>query len=239
MPEPPPALAAHLALALVPELGPVRTRAVLARFGGPEAALRATADQLRAVESVGPKLAAKFADAFRRADPAAEWALIQKHGVRLVPCDSPEYPARLATIGDAPALLYLRGELVPADDRAVAFVGSRSCTAYGLRVAERLAAGVAAAGWTVVSGLARGIDAAAHRGALDAGGRTVAVLAGGLRRIYPPEHADLADRVARQGALVTETPMTVDPQPGMFPARNRSMMGNAAENAGFSGHLHP
>lgn len=225
MPEPTPTLLAHLTLALVPELGPVRTRAVLAHFGGPEAALQATVDQLREVESIGPRLAARFADAFRTADPTAELALIQKHGVRLIPCDSLEYPVRLSSLTDAPALLYLRGELTAADNRAVAFVGSRSCTAYGLRIAERLAAGVAAAGWTVVSGLARGIDAAAHRGALDAGGRTVAVLAGGLRKIYPPEHAVLADHVANQGALITETPMTVDPQPGMFPARNRIVSG--------------
>ena len=225
MPEPPPDLRAHLALALVPNLGPLRTRAVLAHFGGPEAALRATADQLRGVDGLGSKLADQFAVSFRTVDPAAEWALVQKHGVRVVPFGHPDYPARLATIPDPPALLYLRGELTPADERAVAFVGSRACTAYGLRVAEKLAGGLAGAGWTVVSGLARGIDAAAHRGALDAGGRTVAVLAGGLRRIYPPEHADLAERVTKQGAILTETPMTVDPQPGMFPARNRVISG--------------
>ncbi len=221
----PPDLFAHLALALVPDLGPKRTRAVLAHFGGPEAALRATADQLRRVESLGPKLADQFAAAFRTADPAAEWALVQKHGVAVVPLGHPDYPERLAAIPDPPALLYRRGDLLPADERAVAFVGSRACTPYGIRTAERLAAGMAAAGWTVVSGLARGIDAAAHRGALEAGGRTVAVLAGGLRRIYPPEHADLAERVVAAGCLITETPMTVQPQPGMFPARNRIISG--------------
>lgn len=225
MPAPPPDLLPHLALALVPNLGPQRTRAVLAHLGSPEAALRATADQLRGVELIGPKLATQFAASFRAVDPAAEWALVERHGVRVVPFGHPDYPARLATIPDPPALLYLRGERTAADERAVAFVGSRACTPYGIRAAEKLAGGVAAAGWTVVSGLARGIDGAAHRGALEAGGRTVAVLAGGLRRIYPPEHADLADRVTRQGAILTETPMTVDPQPGMFPARNRIISG--------------
>jgi DNA processing protein len=225
MPAPPPDLLPHLALALVPNLGPQRTRAVLARFGTPDAALKATADQLRGVDLIGPKLAAQFADSFRTVDSAAEWALVEKHGVRVVPAGHPDYPARLATIPDPPALLYLRGELTPADERAVAFVGSRACTPYGIRTAEKLAGGLAAAGWTVVSGLARGIDGAAHRGALDAGGRTIAVLAGGLRRIYPPEHAELAERVVRQGAILTETPMTVDPQPGMFPARNRIISG--------------
>ena len=238
MPGPPPDLAAHLALNLVPNLGPVRTRAVLSHFGGPDAALRATAADLRRVDGLGLKLADQLAGAFRAADPAAEWALIEKHGVRVVPLGDAAYPARLATIPDPPALLYVRGELTPADERAVAFVGSRACTAYGLRVAERLAAGVAAAGWTVVSGLARGIDAAAHRGALEAGGRTVAVLAGGLRKIYPPEHADLADRVARQGAVLTETPMSVEPQPGMFPARNGCMMHFHGRNAVFPRGCH-
>ena len=151
----------------------------------------------------------------------AELALLAKHGVTPVLASDPRYPARLTTIDDPPSLVYLRGQPVPSDANCVAIVGSRSCTAYGKRIAERLAAGMARAGWTVVSGLARGIDGAAHRGALEAGGRTIAVLAGGLSRIYPPEHADLADQVAKQGYLITETPMTVPPQPGMFPARNR------------------
>jgi DNA processing protein len=221
----PPDLAAHLALALVPDLGPVRTRAVLAHFGDPARALSATAADLRGVPGIGANLADKLAAGLRAADPSAEWDLLQKHGVRVIPLGSPAYPARLATVATAPPLLYLKGTFTPADDRAVAFVGSRVCTSYGLKAAEALARGVAAAGWTVVSGLARGIDAAAHRGALAAGGRTVAVLAGGLRRVYPPEHAELAGQVAASGAVLSETPMTVQPQPGMFPARNRIVSG--------------
>ncbi len=224
-PDPPPGLRDHLALALVPGLGPKLTRAVLDHFGSPAAALAATAAQLEAVPQVGPTLARRFADAFRSVNVAAEWALITARGVRVAVLGDPEYPARLTAIPDPPPLVYLRGELTPADANAVAIVGSRACTGYGKRTAERIAAGLAAAGWTVVSGLARGIDGAAHRGALDAGGRTVAVLAGGLSSIYPPEHVDLAERVVGRGALVTETPMTVDPQPGMFPARNRIISG--------------
>lgn len=222
---PPPGLRDHLALALVPGLGPRLTRAVLDHLGSPAAVLAASAAQLEAVPMVGPTLARRFADAFRAVDVDAEWAKVTAHGVRVVLAGDDEYPARLTAIPDPPALLYLRGELTAADANAVAVVGSRACTAYGQRTAERIAAGLAAAGWTVVSGLARGIDGAAHRGALSAGGRTVAVLAGGLSSIYPPEHADLAERVAGRGALVTETPMTVDPQPGMFPARNRIISG--------------
>jgi DNA processing protein len=103
----------------------------------------------------------------------------------------------------------------------VGIVGSRHCSAYGRRVAEKLASGLVKAGYCVISGLARGIDGAAHKAALDAGGRTLAVLAGGLSKIYPPEHSELADDISGHGALITETPMTVSPQAGMFPARNR------------------
>jgi DNA processing protein len=169
----------------------------------------------------GAKVAAQVAEGLHRADVNAEWELIERHGVRVMTVDDPSYPARLAAFDDAPALLYLRGDLQPADEQAVGIVGSRHCTAYGRKMAERLAAGLVRAGYTVISGLARGIDGAAHRAALDAGGRTIAVLAGGLSRIYPPEHADLAEQVVARGAILTETPMTVQPQPGMFPARNR------------------
>lgn len=218
---PPDPLRHHLALALTPGLGPKLTRAVLDHFGSPQAVLRATAGELEAVPQVGAKLARKFADGFRDVNVGREWELIRTHRVAVTVRGDPGYPERIETIDDPPGLLYTRGEIVPADREAVAVVGSRGCTAYGRRAAERIAAGLVRAGVTVVSGLARGIDGAAHRGALDAGGRTIAVLAGGLSRIYPPEHADLADEVARSGALITETPMTVDPQPGMFPARNR------------------
>src|SRR5207244_1399461 len=135
------------------------------------------------------------------------------------------YPATLATIPDPPGLLYMRGNLEKRDQQAVAIVGSRNCTGYGRRIAERLAGELARTGFTIVSGLARGIDAMAHRGALQAGGRTLAVLAGGLSKIYPPEHADLAVEVCNSGALLTESAMLMEPMAGMFPARNRIISG--------------
>jgi DNA processing protein len=154
-----------------------------------------------------------------------ELKLMEKHRVELRVLAQDGYPAPLAEISDAPYLLYTRGTLLPEDVRAVAIVGSRHCTDYGKRTASRLASDLAKAGYVVVSGLARGIDGAAHRGALQAGGRTLAVLAGGLSRIYPPEHRDLAEEVERQGALVTESSMKQEPIAALFPARNRIISG--------------
>ncbi len=215
----------YLALALVPGLGPKLTAALLDRFGSPAAALRATAGELLDIPHIGEKLAAALSAALRAVDVGPELVLLEKHGVRAVPLGFPGYPPPLAAVPGPPPLLYLRGEWVEADANAVGIVGSRSCTAYGRKMAEQLARDLVRAGFTVVSGLARGIDGVAHRAALDAGGRTIAVLAGGLTEIYPPEHGDLAERVVKQGCLVTETPMTVAPQPGMFPARNRIISG--------------
>ncbi len=215
----------HLALALVPGLGPKLTAAILERFGSASAALRATADELLQIQHIGEKLAGSLAAALRTVNTGPELALLEKHGVTPVPLGSAGYPAPLAAVVAPPPLLYFRGEWADADVNAIGIVGSRACTAYGRKMAEQLARDLVRAGFTIISGLARGIDGVAHRAALDAGGRTVAVLAGGLSSIYPPEHADLADAVAKQGCLVTETPMTVAPQPGMFPARNRIISG--------------
>ena len=217
----PPDWKRHLELALVPGLGPKLTAALLEHFGSADAALHASAAQLEAVPKIGALLAQQFAASFRTVDASAELASLQKHAVQIALLGREPYPTRLATIDDAPQLLYYRGTFDDADRNAVGIVGSRQCTPYGRRMAERIAAGLVRAGWTVISGLARGIDGVAHQAALDAGGRTIAVLAGGLSRIYPPEHAELADAIALRGALLTETPMTVAPQPGMFPARNR------------------
>jgi DNA processing protein len=158
-------------------------------------------------------------------DVTAELARVERAGVWLAARGGPDYPAALADLPGAPALLYVRGTLSAADARAVALVGSRRCSDYGRRVAARLAAGLARAGVTVVSGLARGIDGVAHKQALAAGGRTLAVLAGGLGRIYPPEHTPLADEVARSGALVSEASMGQEPLAGLFPVRNRIISG--------------
>lgn len=220
-----PDFADHLVLALVPGLGPKLTAALIERFGSPASALRASANELIEIPQIGEKLANALSAAMRNVDIGPELALLEKYSVRPVPLGFAGYPPPLAAVPAPPPLLYFRGEWTPADANAVGIVGSRACTSYGRKVAEQLARDLVRAGFTIVSGLARGIDGVAHRAALDAGGRTIAVLAGGLTSIYPPEHADLADAIVRQGALVTETPMTVSPQPGMFPARNRIISG--------------
>jgi DNA processing protein len=225
MPPVPDAVRDHLALALVPNLGPRLTAALLAAFGSAAAVRQATATQLRGVPHIGDKTAAEFTAALRSVDVDGELELADKYGVTPVPLGFPGYPPQLAEVATAPPVLYVRGAWAEADASAVAIVGSRACTPYGKRVAAEIARGLARAGVTVVSGLARGIDGAAHRGALEAGGRTIAVLAGGLCRIYPPEHTDLAAEVAAAGALMTETSMAQSPQPGMFPARNRIISG--------------
>jgi DNA processing protein len=214
-----------LALHLVPGLGPRLTAKLLERFGSAGTALQATPAQLREIPHIGAKLSQDLYQAMRQVDVAAEWDLIARHDVRLLARGMAEYPQSLENIPDSPHLLYIRGTLKADDANAVAVVGSRQSTSYGRRIAERLAEDLARAGITVVSGLARGIDGIAHRAALKAGGRTLAVLAGGLSRIYPPEHKDLAQDVADAGALITEASMSMEPMAGMFPARNRIISG--------------
>jgi DNA processing protein len=216
---------ALLTLHLIPGLGPRLTAALLQRFGSAEAVLRASAAQLREVPYLGGKLAADLAEAVQRVNVEREMEQMDRHGVRLLVLGTPEYPAPLSQITDPPHLLFVRGSLQAADAKAVALVGSRSCSSYGRRITERVATGLVRAGYTIVSGLARGIDGMAHRAALQAGGRTIGVLAGGLSRIYPPEHAELAREVEASGALLSEASMEQEPLPGMFPARNRLISG--------------
>jgi DNA processing protein len=150
---------------------------------------------------------------------------LARAGAVAVPFPSPAYPPRLATLADPPPLLLVRGEVAALAGPAVAIVGSRAASAYGIAAARSLAAGLAQAGIVVVSGLARGIDAAAHRAALEAGGRTVAVQACGPELVYPPEHRALAGRIAAQGALVSELPPGSPPLAQHFPLRNRLISG--------------
>ncbi len=214
-----------LCLTMVPGVGPHTSRALLEEFKTAGRVLSAPVRSLQAVAGVGPKLAEKIQQARRDHDPAVELERCRQRGVHVVPLDDPEYPAALKEIHDPPSLLYMKGQYRPSDQLAIALVGARRSTPYGCRIAERLAGSLARVGLTVVSGLARGIDAAAHRGALKAGGRTIAVLGNGLSEIYPPEHAALADEVAGAGVLLSEMPMEQRPLAGLFPQRNRLISG--------------
>lgn len=215
-----------LRLCLVPGVGPRTRRALLEFFGSAAAALAAPAQQLLQVPGVGPCLCERI----RRAgelDIEREIDLCQAHQIDIVlECDA-DYPALLREIHDPPGVLFRRGRPQPCDELAVAIVGTRHATRYGLRQAERLAAGLARAGLTIVSGLARGIDAAAHRACLSAGGRTIAVLGSGVLHVYPPEHASLADAIRQQGLVVSELPPLQQPMSGTFPQRNRLITGLA------------
>jgi DNA processing protein len=214
-----------LRLSLISGVGPHTRLALLEQFGSPAAVLSAAPSQLRAVKGVGPKLVEKIIHADREIDAKAVIELCRKHGTEIITQDHAEYPRALKEIHDPPGVLFVRGEIKPQDALAIGIVGTRHATQYGLRQAERLAGSLSRAGLTIISGLARGVDAAAHRGALAAGGRTIAVLASGVVNIYPPEHVQLADEVAAHGALISESPPYAEPLSGTFPQRNRLISG--------------
>jgi DNA processing protein len=216
---------ALMRLGLVPGVGPRVANELLKHFGSAPAIFQASGPELLSVAAVGPKVSAAITAAKTDGLAEAEWEECRRRGIQLLTRGDQAYSPLLAETFDPPALLYCRGSLLPQDGIAVAIVGSRHCTLYGRQMAEKLAGGLARAGVTIVSGLARGIDASAHRGALDAGGRTIAVCAPGLNTIYPPEHAGLAEEVVQNGALLSESPLAREPRPGLFPQRNRIISG--------------
>lgn len=202
----------------------VRLRRLVQAFGDVRTAWEAPVGQLAASGLQGRAL-----DALVRLrstlDVHQELERTLKAGVRVVTIDDGDYPRRLREIYAAPPVLFVRGELRPVDDDGVSIVGTRRATGYGKIVTERLAADLAAGGVTIVSGFARGVDTHAHKAALEAGGRTIAVFACGLDVVYPPENRGLVDRIAGQGALVSEHPLGVRPEATNFPARNRIVSG--------------
>lgn len=214
-----------LALTMVAGVGPVVIRSLLNHFGTAGAALRAGTTKLQAADHVSARLAEKIARGLENPDIDREMALCRDHGVSIMLQSDDDFPDVMREMPDCPAMLFVKGKIEPIDRLAVAVVGSRRSTAYGRRMAEKLSSSLARSGMTVVSGLARGIDEAAHRGALAGGGRTLAVLANGLSKIYPPEMESLAAEIVKHGALISEMPMGHPPLAELFIRRNRIISG--------------
>ena len=217
---------ATLRLHLADGVGALTYRRLIEAFGSAGDVLTAGPGQWRRVKGVGPKtcLAIQAVTDERVEDELSQAA---ERGVEVLSRDDERFPAALSQIYDCPPVLYVRGQLEPADAIAVGVVGARRCTYYGMEQADRFGGLLARAGFTVVSGGARGIDTAAHRGALDAGGRTIAVMGCGLGTVYPRENAELFDRIVREGrgAVVSELPMGIGVQAKNFPLRNRIISG--------------
>lgn len=215
----------YLQLNLITDIGPIRLHKLLDHFGSLDAVMGASISQLERVNGIGPKIATSIVRGRQDDSADREIALASEHGVRIVSIADEDYPKLLRNISDPPVCLYIKGEWQPTDCVAVAIVGTRRCSHYGQEQTLRFSELLASSGFTVVSGLARGIDGYAHQGALRAGGRTVAVLGNGLTSIYPQEHETLAEKITQSGAVISEFPLTAGPEPGNFPSRNRIIAG--------------
>ena len=213
-----------VALARVPQIGRARIALLEAHFGRLEDAWKATPSALQGAGLTGSALSALLA-ARDGISPEGELEQLERQGVLALTWHDEAYPASLKEIFDRPPVLYVRGQLTAPDAWAVGVVGTRRATVYGRQAAEELSEGLARNNVTVVSGLARGIDSIAHKAALKAGGRTIAVLACGLDMVYPPENLHLAQEVMERGALVSDYPLGTQPRSEFFPRRNRIMVG--------------
>jgi len=215
-----------LAFNLVPQIGPVKVQRLLTHFGDLEIAWRANAFDLTAA-GLDKRALENLLETRKTIDLDAELEKIARANVRVLTLDDSAYPRLLKQIDSAPFVLYVKGEILPDDDWAVAVVGTRRATAYGREATRHIVADLAASHVTIVSGLARGIDAEAHRAALAAQGRTIAVLGCGVDMVYPSEHKKLSEQIIENGALLSEYPLGTQPEAGNFPPRNRIISGLA------------
>jgi len=225
VPENSPDIAKWLKLIRAEGVGPVSFVKLLGRFGSIDAILGASAGGLTKVEGIGFKTAEKIAATRDKFDAPAELELAEELGVWLMHIEDERYPTLLRQIYDPPPVLYIRGTLRREDTLGVAIVGSRRCSLYGQEQAARMAHLLAASGFSIVSGLARGIDSAAHQGALAADGRTLAVQGCGLANLFPPENGKLAEMICLSGACISELPLRYEPLAENFPPRNRIIAG--------------
>lgn len=231
-----------MGLNAVPGVGSITARRLVEAFGTPRGIFRASEGELARVEGVGPELARRIRGFEAEEAIGREVEACQASGVSVCTLDDELYPEQLLNLYDPPPVLYVRGTLLASDCLSIAVVGTRQPTAYGKAVTERLVRDLAEMGFTVVSGLARGIDGLAHSAALEAGGRTLAVLGHGIDRVFPRGNRELAEAVSQRGALITEFPFGTRPERHNFPRRNRIISGLAlgtlvVEASGASGSL--
>ncbi|MBX7158427.1 MAG: DNA-processing protein DprA [Verrucomicrobiae bacterium] len=231
---------AYVALNLLPGMGPVRVKRLLEAFQSPQMILASSSDSLQRVEGIGRELAETISHWENKVDLAHELNQIKKLGVTLVTLADADYPENLRNLYDPPLVLYVKGRFEAKDKKALSLIGSRSATYYGREMARKMGFQLTYAGFTVVSGLARGIDTASHEGALAAKGRTIAVLGCGIDQVYPPENRLLSEKIAESGAVISEFPIGTKPDRQTFPIRNRIVSGlgmglvviEAAKNSG-------
>ena len=229
-----------IGLSSIPGVGRTTFRKIVHRFGSPEQLLAATDEELTKSAGLSEKVVKGIHEFPWRAQAEQEIDRAHDAGVAVITLEDPAYPERLRNTNDPPLYLYAKGDVSVLNGQAVAIVGTRTPTYYGLSVTHRIAYGLASAGLTVVSGMARGIDTRAHKGALAAKGNTVAVLACGIDVAYPPENKGLMEQISDSGTVVTENPFGTQPESGYFPARNRIISGlslgtviiEAAEDSG-------
>jgi len=230
---------ALVSLNMVSDIGSIRLKKLFEFFGKPENILKSSAEKLMAVSGIGEKIASKIFS-LKKEDLDKEFALAKKHSLKILTFEDKDYPENLKNIPDPPIILYVKGELKPEDKLSLGIVGSRRASFYGLTNSERFSADLAAKGFTIVSGMAHGIDTYAHRGALKQGGRTIAVMGSGFNYIYPEENKELAEGISKSGAVISEFPISTLPLKQNFPQRNRVISGlslgilvaEAARNSG-------
>lgn len=215
---------ALLLLTTIPHLGSIRIRLLIQYYGSAVAALQATPTSLAEIPGFGPKILQAWEEGVKQEIGKYQLDLAERQGIQVIPYTSPNYPQRLLEITDYPPILYVKGQIKTRDQRCLAVVGTRHASIYGLEMARNMSRELAQAGFTVVSGLARGVDTAAHEGAL-MGGRTISVLGSGIGHIYPKENSVLAQTITEQGALISEFPISTPPDRQHFPQRNRIVSG--------------
>lgn len=232
-------LEAFVSLNMVSDIGSVRLAKLLEFFGSPENIFKAPYGKLMCVPGIQEEIATRL-NSFRKEDLDKELALVKKHSLKVITLEDKDYPENLKNIPGSPILLYVKGELRQEDKFSIAIVGSRRASFYGLTNAEKFAFDLSEKGFTIVSGMARGVDTYAHKGVLKRGGRTIAVMGSGFNHIYPVENKELAEDISKSGAVISEFPIDTMPFKQNFPRRNRIISGlslgvlvaEAARNSG-------